>query len=126
MAQHKVESILLVQPESPQIRLPGKDVAQINVLALQCTFLPGLHGGAEEHPCAAGAVCGSLHVLCGAELASPVSEQDMYILAEELGSEDLFQVADAGEHGRGCLFPVQEGKEQAGLHKLEGLDERAM
>ena len=125
MAQHKVEGVLVNQSEVPQIRLFWENIAQFNVIVFQGTLLPGLHGVTKEYPCAAGAIRGGFHVLGGAEFTPPVSEQDVYVLAEEPGPENLFEEADPGEHGSGSFFFLQESKEQTGIHKLESLDERA-
>lgn len=50
----------------------------------------------------------------------------MHVLTEKLGAEEFLQEIDAREHGRGSLLFPQEGKEQAGFHKFESLDERAI
>ncbi len=95
------------------------------MLVLQGAFLAGLHGVAEEHPGAPGAVSGSLHGLRCAELTAPVGEEDVHVLAKEGRGEDRFQEADTGEHGGSRFLLVQERNEQAGLHELEGLDKGA-
>ena len=125
MAQDEVEVVLGGEPEAAQVSVLRQDVAQLDMLVLQGSFLAGLHGVAEEDPGAPGAVRGSLHILCRSKLAPPVSEEDVHVLAEDGRGEDLLQEADAGEHGGRSLLLVEECKEQASLDELECLDEGA-
>ena len=56
MAEDKVERILIQQTQSPEISPFGKNIPELDVIVLKCSFLVGTHGITVEDPGAPGSV----------------------------------------------------------------------
>lgn len=124
MAEDKAECLLAVKAEGIQIRAMGKDIAQFDMLVFQASFLSGLHGIAEEHPCTPGTVGGGFHGICRGEFTSPVRQKDMDVFAEDLRSQNGFKKVNAVFHAQCGFGTVEHSKEDTGIYELECLEER--
>ena len=123
MADDQIQGLLPGQAQCPEVSAFWKDVPKLNVLVLQRTLLPGLHGVAVEHvgPFASIGVC--LHALSIAKLRASVGQQDVDVFPKKVLTEHRLQQVNPFRHGKRGFALLVDCEEKAGTQKLEGLDE---